>query len=183
VTPTSLLGAGTAHLANDRFRRSGRQSRSDCFGDDARVRSGSSTDGDDLRFARPVGAIGTCEINGKDAPSVRMRHRHRPPTGPHERFLRKRSSESGRHLEPPAWAIAHEESWLPSAAGACFARKAVVRDARQPPGGVPAQSRKQDAAGPTGAVLLLCSASGYVEWGNRPRFRRSARKRPGRHLP
>ena len=56
---------------------------------------------------------------------------------------------------------------LPSAAGACFARKAVVRDARQPPGRVPAQSRKQDAAGPTGAVLLLCSASGYVEWGNR----------------
>jgi hypothetical protein len=100
------LCAGTAHLADDRFRRSGRQSRSDCLGDDGRVRSGSSTAGADLRFARPVGAIGTCEINGKDAPSVRMRHRHRPPTGPHERFLRKRSSESGRQLEPPACAIA-----------------------------------------------------------------------------
>jgi hypothetical protein len=36
----------------------------DRVGDDARVRSGSSTAGADLRFARPVGAIGTCEING-----------------------------------------------------------------------------------------------------------------------
>jgi hypothetical protein len=49
-----------------------RHTAGDCFGDDARVRSGSSTAGADLRFARPVGAIGTCEINGKDAPSVRM---------------------------------------------------------------------------------------------------------------
>jgi hypothetical protein len=52
----------------------------------------------------------TFEINGKDAPSVRMRHRHRPPTGPHERFLRKRSSESGRQLEPLACPIAQSRA-------------------------------------------------------------------------
>jgi hypothetical protein len=52
-------------------------------------------------------------------------------------------------------ADAQDESSLPSAAGACFARKPVVRVPRQSPGGVPAQSRKQDAAGPTGVVLLL----------------------------
>jgi hypothetical protein len=40
------------------------------MGDDARVRSGSSAAGADLRFARPVGAIGTCEINGKHAPAA-----------------------------------------------------------------------------------------------------------------
>ena len=54
------------------------------------------------------GLLQALATNGKDAPSVRMRHRHRPPTGPHERFLRKRSSESGWQLEPPACAIAQD---------------------------------------------------------------------------
>jgi hypothetical protein len=91
-------------------------SRSSCsrpddpYGDDARVRSGSPTAGADLRFARAAGDVGTFEINGKDAPSVRMRHRHRPPTDPHERFLRKRSSESGPQLEPLACAIAQNRA-------------------------------------------------------------------------
>ena len=42
-------------------------------------------------------------------------------------------------------------------------------DARQPPGRVPAQSRKQDAAGPTGAVLLVAtsrSACSLPLWAN-----------------
>jgi hypothetical protein len=62
------------------------------------------------RFRHVGGLRRTLEINGKDAPSVRMRHRHRPPTGPHERFLRKRSSESGRQLEPLACGIAQSEA-------------------------------------------------------------------------
>ena len=56
------------------------------------------------------GFLQALATNGKDAPSVRMRHRHLPPTGPHERFLRKRSSESGRQLEPPACAIAQSRA-------------------------------------------------------------------------
>ena len=37
----------------------------DSVGDDARVRGGSPTAGADLRFARPVGDVRTCEINGQ----------------------------------------------------------------------------------------------------------------------
>jgi hypothetical protein len=59
---------------------------------------------------RPLRSARTTEFNGKDAPSVRMRHRHRPPTGPDERFLRKRSSESGRQLAPLACGIAHQRA-------------------------------------------------------------------------
>jgi len=64
------------------------------------------------------GFLQALATNGKDAPSVRMRHRHRPPTGPHERFLRKRSSESGRQLEPLACAIARQRAPAPTSGAA-----------------------------------------------------------------
>ena len=79
---------------------------------------------DDARFAHSTGLRGTLAFNGKDAPSVRTRHRHRPPTGPDERFLRKRSSESGRQLVPLACASAHEQ-----APGAPVTRRLVATQA------------------------------------------------------
>ena len=73
------------------------------------------------------GLLQALATNGKDAPSVRMRHRHRPPTGPHERFLRKRSSESGWQLEPPACAIAQLRARRSASARAIHQLRANAR--------------------------------------------------------
>jgi hypothetical protein len=77
----SAFGDGRAPSCltpRNRFRHLSSSGPHDGVGDEARVRSGSSTPGADLRFARPVGAIGTCEINGRERPAQRHA-RGQPP--------------------------------------------------------------------------------------------------------
>jgi hypothetical protein len=54
VTVTSLPCAETAHLADDRFRPSARQSRHDCIGDGAGVAGRAS--GEDQSLKAPLNA-------------------------------------------------------------------------------------------------------------------------------